>query len=177
MNYSAHTRDSEDEDTDRQRSNSVPMPKSNKYYFHSPPDYYNNIWPHSSHTSPVNYWPGYSDGNRQVYNNAPFGNYPPPHIAQQSYAQFGNYPPMGNFYQPPVAQGYTAVPNYPPPPFHPPPNKAQSGANITNPFSVSNLQKRPVVQEEVSGTSAEQRHPSRTQSPRSQGKVPLYQEQ
>ena len=98
VNSSAHTRDSEDEDTDRQRSNSVHLPKSNKYYFHSPRDYYNNIWLHSSHTSPVNYWLRFPDGNRQVYNNAPFGNYPPPLITHQSYAHFGNYPQLKKIY-------------------------------------------------------------------------------
>ena len=121
VNNSAHRRDSEeyDEDTDHQGDSSVPTPRRNNKYAQSPPDYYNNPWAHSSHAPPVNYWPGYTEGNRQVYNNAPIRNYPQPHIAQPGYAPFGNSPPMGNFYQPPVAQGYTAVPNYPPPPFSP----------------------------------------------------------
>ena len=177
VNNSAHRRDSEeyDEDTDHQRDSSIPTPRrNNKYYAQSPPDYYNNPWAHSTHAPPVNYWPGYTEGNRQVYNNAPIGNYPHPHIAQPGYAPFGNYPPMGNFYQPPVAQGYTAVPNYPPPPFHPPPPKAQLGAHNTNPFSFSNLQQQPVVPDEVAGTSSEQPHPSRAQSPSPRDTVPLY---
>ena len=120
------------------QGNSVHWPRNNKYYFTSPGDYYNNLG-HSSHTSPVNFWPGFPN------NNANFGKFSTPPLVPQNFAHFGNYPQMGNFYQPHVAQGYTAVPNS----FHPPPYKAQSGANVTNPFSVSNLQTRPVVPEEV----------------------------
>ena len=141
--------------------NCVPQTRSNNVYFFNPVDF--NMNGQLPQCFPGNTWPDFPQNTmNNIGQNV--GNFMP----SSSFSYFGNYP-QGNFFQP-----HVAVPNS----FHPPPFKAHLGNNITNPFSVSNLQTRPVISEGVAGSSAEQPSTSsRAPSPKLKDTVPIYQAQ
>ena len=143
--------------------NSVPQTRSNnKIYFSSPGDF--NMNGQLPQCFPGNTWPDFPQNTmNNIGQNV--GNFMP----SSSFSYFGNYP-MGNFF----GQPHVAVPNS----SHPQPFKAHLGNNVTNPFSVSNLQTRPVISEETAGSSAEQPSTSSSApSPRHMDTVPIYQAQ
>ena len=136
--------------------NSVPQARSNKIYFSSPGDM--NMNGQLPQCFPGNTWPDFTQNN--------IGHNIGQNFMPSSFSYFGNYP-MGNF----PRQPQVAVPNSP----HPPPFNAHLGNNVTNPFSVSNLQTRPVISEGAVGSSAEQ--PSTSSSvptPRHMDTIPIY---
>ena len=141
----------------------VPQPRSNKVYFTSPGDF--NMNGQLPQCFPGNSWPDLNTMNNIGHNigqSVSSQNFMP-----SSFSYFGNYP-MGNF----PRQPQVAVPNSP----HPPQFNAHLGNNVTNPFSVSNLQTRPVISEGAVGSSAEQ--PSTSSSaptPRHMDTIPIYQ--
>ena len=150
----------------------VPQPRANKVYFTSPGDYIingqlpqcfqGNSGPFLNTLNNFDNNIGQSVSSQNAAQSVFNGNFSP-----SSFSCFGNYP-VGNFpRQPPIA-----VPNSP----HPPPFNAHLGNNVTNPFSVSNLQTRPIISEGAVGSSAEQ--PSTSSSaptPRHMDTIPIYQ--